>query len=220
MIVMAGDIGGTKTNLGLFIKGKTRPSPKVIETYPSRDAKDLTELIAKFIRNHPAHLDSACFGIAGPVINGRCQTTNLPWIVSENRIQRRFNWPRVRLINDLTATAKAINLLNRRELLPLNHARIRKRQNMALVAPGTGLGQALLIFQNGNHWPIASEGGHTDFAPNTGNEIKLWQHLHRRYGHVSAERVISGPGLANIYSWLKDSGRYREPLWLSRLAPA
>ena len=175
----------------------------------------MTELIAKFIRNHPAHIDSACFGIAGPVINGRCQTTNLPWIVSENRIQRRFNWPRVRLINDLTATAKAINLLNHRELFPLNHARIRKRQNMALVAPGTGLGQALLIFQNGTHWPIASEGGHADFAPNNENGIKLWQHLYQRYGHVSVERVLSGQGLVNIYDALKKMENYREPQWIA-----
>jgi len=215
MIVMAGDIGGTKTNLGLFKKGKTRPSPRVIKTYPSRDAKDLTELIAKFIQRHPARIHGACFGVAGPIINGRCKATNLPWVVSEDRIQRRFKWPHVRLINDLTATAKAINFMHSRELFPLNHARIRKRQNMALVAPGTGLGQALLIFQNGTHWPIASEGGHADFAPNNENEIKLWQHLHRRYGHVSVERVLSGPGLVNIYDTLKKMENYREPEWLA-----
>ena len=145
MIVLAGDIGGTKTNLGLFVKGSPRPLPKVVKTYSSRNAKNLTEILAKFIQHHPARIDGACFGIAGPVVNGRSKATNLPWTVSEEQLRRRFNWPNVRVINDLEAAAHAVPILKSRDLYALNKIRIRKGQTMGLVAPGTGLGQALLV---------------------------------------------------------------------------
>ncbi len=215
MIVLAGDIGGTKTNLGLFVKGKSKPLPKVVKTYSSTNAKDFTEILAKFIQHHPARIDSACFGIAGPVISGRSKATNLPWSVSEEQLRRRFNWPNVRVINDLEATAKAIPILQSRDLYALNKIRIRKGQTIGLVAPGTGLGQALLVFHKGRYFPIASEGGHVDFAPNSAQQVSLWEYLHRKYGHVSAERVASGHGLINIYNWLKSSTNYSEPVWLS-----
>ena len=215
-LVLAGDIGGTKTNLGLFIKGKKRPRPKVFESYSSREAPDLEDIVKRFLERYKTSIDGACFGIAGPVVNGRCKTTNLPWIVSEARIKKRFKWEHVRLINDLTATATAIPLLSGRELYALNRVKVKKGQNLGLIAPGTGLGQTLLVFQNGTYSPISSEGGHADFSPNSENEIRLWRYLHKRFGHVSIERVLSGPGLLNIYSWLKDSGRFREPAWLKQ----
>ncbi|MGD8776527.1 MAG: glucokinase [Syntrophobacterales bacterium] len=216
LFVLAGDIGGTKTNLGFFRQGRTRPAAKVIETYSSREAPNLEWIIARFLDKHQVPVQSACFGIAGPVINGRCQTTNLPWYVAEDKIKKRFEWAHVSLINDLTATAHAIPLLNSRELFRLNKAKSRKGQNLALVAPGTGLGKALLIFRDGEYVPVPSEGGHIDFSPNTEAEIKLWRYLHKRFGHVSVERVLSGPGLVNIYLWLKDTGRHRIPTWLAR----
>ncbi|MGD8370173.1 MAG: glucokinase [Syntrophobacterales bacterium] len=216
LFVLAGDIGGTKTNLGFFRQGRTRPVAKVIETYSSREAPNLEWIIARFLDKHQVPVQSACFGIAGPVINGRCQTTNLPWYVAEDKIKKRFEWAHVSLINDLTATAHAIPLLNSRELFRLNKAKSRKGQNLALVAPGTGLGKALLIFRDGEYVPVPSEGGHIDFSPNTEAEIKLWRYLHKRFGHVSVERVLSGPGLVNIYLWLKDTGRHRIPTWLAR----
>ena len=215
-MVLAGDIGGTKTNLGLFILGKKRPLLKIMETYPSREAPDLENIIARFLKTHPVSVETACFGIAGPVVNGRCKTTNLPWDVSELRLKRRFNWHGARLINDLTATALAVPLLTGRELFPLNGLRALKNRNLALVAPGTGLGEALLIFQEGHHVPIPSEGGHVDFAPFSEEEVELWRYLRSRRHHVSVERLLSGPGLYNIYSWLKDSGRYREPFFLKK----
>jgi len=214
--VLAGDIGGTKTNLGLFLKGKKRPLPMVIETYSSREASGLEDIIKRFFKKHHVSIAGACFGIAGPVVNGHCKTTNLPWNVSEVRIKRRFKWPQVNLINDLTATAHAIPLLNSRELFSLNRNRVRKGENLALVAPGTGLGEALLIFRNGRYIPIPSEGGHADFSPNNNRDIELWQYLHERYGHVSVERILSGQGLYNIYSWLNGTGIYREPAWLKK----
>ena len=215
-VVLAGDIGGTKTHLGLFYKGKTRPLLRMIETYPSQEAPNLESIIEEFLEKHHAAISVACFGIAGPVVNGRCKTTNLPWDVSEARVKRRFKWNRVRLINDLTAMAHAIPLLNSRETPFLNKAKAKRGGNLALLAPGTGLGESLLIFHRGRYVPIPSEGGHVDFSPNNNEEVQLWQYLHAQYGHVSIERILSGPGLFNIYSWLKDSGQYKEPQWLAK----
>ncbi|MBW2641868.1 MAG: glucokinase [Deltaproteobacteria bacterium] len=213
-IVLAGDIGGTKTNLGLFTQGKRRPLPKVIKTFSSPNAPDLEHIIRQFLEIHPASVTHACFGVAGPVVNGKSKTTNLPWNISEDRIKKQFNFHHVRLVNDLTATAMAIPLLKKDEFFPLNQAEPIKGQNLALIAPGTGLGIAMLIYQNDRYFPIPSEGGHADFAPNSEAEIKLWRYLHQHYGHVSIERVVSGSGLVNIYNWLKDSGRLNEPDWL------
>jgi glucokinase len=215
-LVLAGDIGGTKTNLGLFRRGIKRPVLKVAETYPSRRAPSLENIVKSFLEKHQVRVSKACFGIAGPVIGGRVKTTNLPWDVSEARMKRQLQLSHVCLINDLTATALAVPLLNRKELFPLNKAKARKGQNLAIMAPGTGLGTGFLIQWDGKYIPISSEGGHVDFAPNRKAEVELWQYLREKYGHVSIERVISGPGLVNIYFWLKDSGRYREPVWLAR----
>ena len=214
-VVLAGDIGGTKTNLGIFLKGKRRPILKAIETYSSREAPNLEKIIERFLESHYVSIASVFFGIAGPVVNGRCKTTNLHWDVSEDLIKSHFVWGRVRLINDLTATALAIPLLNSRELFPLNKAKALKGRYIGLVAPGTGLGEALLIYREGRYTTVSSEGGHVDFSPNNKDEVKLWHYLHKRFGHVSTERVLSGPGLLNIYSWLKNSGQYKEPAWLA-----
>ena len=214
--VLSGDIGGTKINLGLFVKGKERPVPKVIETFASQNAPDLEHIIRQFLEIHPVPVTQACFGIAGPVIKGKSKITNLPWSISEDRIKKTFDFNHVRLVNDLTATAMAIPLLNKDELYPLNRAASIKEQNLALIAPGTGLGKAMLIYQNGRYLPVPSEGGHADFAPNNEAEMKLWQYLYQHYGHVSIERVVSGSGLVNIYNWLNDSGRFSEPEWLKQ----
>ncbi len=208
--VMAGDIGGTKTNLGLFVAGKARPKARVTATFASGSARSLEEIIAQMLKRHPAKIKSACFGIAGPVINGESRTTNLPWVVSEKKLEKQFGFQRVRLINDLGTTALAVPLLSHREVKALNGVRIRKGHNIGLVAPGTGLGKALLIYSGGRYRPVASEGGHVSFAPSDKAEIDLWHYLHARFGHVSAERVLSGQGLVNIYDWLKSSGRFTE----------
>ena len=216
MLVLAGDVGGTKTNLGLFPKGKKRPVPKVVETFSSQNAPDLEHIIRQFLEIHKVRVTHACFGIAGPVVNGKSKTTNLPWDVSEDRIKKQFNFHYVKLVNDLTATAMAIPLLSSDEYFSLNQADSPKDRNLALIAPGTGLGKAMLIYQNGRYLPVPSEGGHADFAPNNEAQTELWRYLHQRFGHVSIERVISGSGLVNIYNWLKDSGRLNEPEWLKQ----
>jgi glucokinase len=213
-MVLAGDIGGTKTHLGLFAKGKKRPLLKVMNTYPSQEAVGLGDIVDQFLGEYGNSVDKACFGIAGPVRKGRVQTTNLAWEVSEVRLRRRFGWSEVRLINDLAATAQAIPLLEGKEVCSLNKARAEKGGTVGLVAPGTGLGMALLVCTGNGVIPVSSEGGHMDFGPNNREEVSLYQHLRERFGHVSAERVVSGPGLHYIYRWLKDSGRYKEPAWL------
>jgi glucokinase len=141
--------------------------------------------------------------------------TNLSWTISENKIKKDFKWEHVRLINDLTATVQSIPLLTSLEAVSLGKGIAVKEGNIGLIAPGTGLGMALLIQKENGYVPVASEGGHTDFAPGNEMEVALWKYLNQRLGHVSLERVLSGGGLFNIYSWLKDSGRFQEPDWLA-----
>jgi glucokinase len=197
--------------------GKKRPEPLVLESFPSRDAPRLENIVDRFLKRNPAPISSASFGIAGPVINGQCKTTNLPWVVSKARMKRRFHWRQFRLLNDLAAAALAIPLLRRSELVSLNKGMRQKQGNVALLSPGTGLGQAMLVFQDGKYVPLSSEGGHVSFSPTTEEEIELWRYLRKNFDHVSVERVLSGPGLVNIYSWLRDSGRFEEPPWLKEL---
>ncbi|MBW1895481.1 MAG: glucokinase [Deltaproteobacteria bacterium] len=215
VFVLAGDVGGTKTNLGLFVRGKKRPVLKVFETYPSTEAPNLESIVDRFLERHKVAVSSACFGVAGPVKKGRCKTTNLPWDVSAIKLKNRFKWEEACLVNDLTATAYAVPLMTKRELFTLNPVRAPKRETLGLVAPGTGLGMALMVWNDGRHVPVPSEGGHSSFAPNSKDEAALWQYLHARVGHVSAERVLSGPGLFVIYCWLKFTGQAKEPKWLA-----
>jgi len=210
---LAGDIGGTKTNIGLFEPGKRRPRLKTMRTYASRDAKGLETILEHFAKKHALSPASAAFGIAGPVVSGRSRTTNLPWVVSETRIRNYFGWKKVRLLNDLAATALSVPFLHGNQICPLNQERGQRHGPIGVVAPGTGLGEALLVYQDHHYVPISSEGGHVDFAPRTEEEVSLWHYLHGQFGHVSVERVLSGQGLVNIYQWLKNSGRYQEPGW-------
>jgi glucokinase len=210
-IVLAGDVGGTKTTLGLFFNDDGRPALKAMETFSSPDAPDLEYIIREFLHIRSASVNRACFGVPGPVIDGKSKTTNLPWDVSQDRIKKQFSFQHVRIINDLTATAMAVPILKTNEFFPLNQATSKKGRQIGLVAPGTGLGTAMLTCHEDRYIAISSEGGHSDFAPNNEPEAELWQYLHRRYGHVSSERVVSGTGLVNIYEWLKNSGRIDEP---------
>jgi glucokinase len=215
-LILAGDVGGTKTHLGLFQRGKRRPTPRVVETYTSSEAPGLETLILRFLNAHRVSVTSACFGVAGPVEKGRSLLTNLSWTISENKIKKDFKWEHVRLINDLTATVRAIPLLTSLEVASLGTGTVVKEGNIGLIAPGTGLGMALLIRTENGYVPVPSEGGHTDFGPNNEMEVGLWRYLNQDLGHVSVERVLSGGGLFNIYSWLRDSGHFQEPDWLAK----
>ncbi len=200
--LLAGDVGGTKTVLGLFRADAGRLQAVAEKTYDSRAAGGLEELAEDLLNRHPASVAAACFGIAGPVAAGAVRLTNLGWHISEKDLRERFGWHRVRLINDLAATGLAVLWLSERERYVLKGACADREGTIALVAPGTGLGQALLVRESGRLLPVASEGGHVDFAPTDETEIRLWRFLRRRYGHVSVERVLSGPGLVLIHEWL------------------
>ncbi len=213
---LAGDIGGTKTNLGIFVRGKRRPLLKYFNSYPSREYKCLEDIIDLFLSENSYKVYKACFGIAGPVENGRCKTTNFPWDAHESRIKKSFKLKKVRLINDLSAMAVSVPYLTRSEIFSINRSRPEKNGNISLIAPGTGLGQALLVYSNGGYIPVPSEGGHVDFAPGNELEAGLLECLWKEYGHVSIERIISGIGILNIYNYLKSTGKYSEPRWLSK----
>ncbi|WP_051184667.1 glucokinase [Desulfatiglans anilini] len=212
-MMLAGDIGGTKTVLGLFRRGAARPVLQVSETWLSSAAQGVAEHVERFLERHPAEVQGAVLAMAGPVIDGVCKTTNLPWRVSEKELEARFGW-RVRLINDLAAAGCFVPFLESGEVYALNEAKPRARDAIALIAPGTGLGNAFLTFVDGQYRPFASEGGHMDFAPADEEQLEVWRCLARRFGHVSVERVASGRGLLNLFASLREIGGYSIPDWL------
>lgn len=214
--VLAGDVGGTKTNLGLFRIGRGRPRLIATESYTNPKRSGLEGLIEALLTGHPAAVQAACFGVAGPVRGGVCKATNLPWVVSERGISKRFSWPRVLLVNDLAATAKALPVLRPAELAAINKGKPERDGNVGIVAPGTGLGMALAVFRGGAMHVVASEGGHVDFAPRTTLQIELLQDLLRTMPHVSIERLTSGPGLVTIHRWLRKHRETPAPEWLTQ----
>lgn len=236
-MILAGDIGGTKTNLGLFEWKTARVEPIRLESFHSADYSSLDDILKEFLTppkpptpidqlesepapepavpSEPVKIDAACFGVAGPVINNHCHTTNLPWVVDGPSIGKQFDIPHVRLLNDLEAMAHGLLLLRPDEFEVLNAGTPPPyKQALALIAAGTGLGEAILFWNGTKFQPVSSEGGHADFAPNNDNEIELLRYLRGHYLHVSYERVLSGPGLQAIYEYLRDSKK-NEPTWLS-----
>jgi glucokinase len=214
-MILAGDIGGTKTVLGLFEEaGETLRAARE-ETFPSRSHGALEEILDRFLGSGPRPvIRVACFGVAGPVVDGRSRTTNLPWELDEVALARRVGAPRAKLLNDLEAAAYGMLFLAPGDLRTLHPGAGQSRGNIAVIAAGTGLGEAMLYWGGDRYHPIASEGGHADFAPRTDREMELLGYLRREFGHVSYERLLSGPGLFNIYRFLRDSGYAEEPAWL------
>ena len=195
---LIGDIGGTKTHLALVEEnGKMAKDYK----FPSKDYPHLLAIIEEFLQSSKDTIDKACFGIAGPVKNGRCQATNLPWVVDTKELSKSLNIPFVHLMNDLEANAWGINVLKDDQLCILNKGS-EEGGNRCLISAGTGLGEAGIYYDGKGHLPFATEGGHTDFGPRNDIEIQLLQYLIQKYGHVSSERILSGPGLANVYCFL------------------
>ncbi len=213
-MILAGDIGGTNTRLAVFDDASPVLKPLNIEIFHSAQHAGLEEIAVAYVEKHRFSLTNACFGIAGPVRNGICETPNLPWVVSEVNVARRLGLPSVRLLNDLEANAYGIAELDAADFTVLSEGTPGQQGNYALISAGTGLGEAGLVFENGKHRPFPSEGGHADFAPRNELEIELLRYLLPRFDHVSYERVLSGPGLHNIYNFLRDTGRAAEPDWL------
>jgi glucokinase len=221
--VLAGDIGGTKTRLAVFEVAGTHLESVRERTYPSGDYPTLTDIIEDFLGAGDTRPDAASFGVAGPVREGVVDVTNLPWRINAAEIAARFHIPRVTLLNDLEANAWGLQALGAGDFHTLSAGETDPAGNAAVIAAGTGLGEAGLYRDGERYRPFPTEGGHTGFSPGSELEIELLRFLMARYGHVSWERVVSGPGLVNIHDflvhyrkhavadWLKDEMRENDP---------
>ena len=201
-MLLAGDIGGTKTLLGLFDPTGARPRPIAVRAFGSLEYDDLPPMIDEFMhdpRVGDSRVDAACFGVAGPVIGEAAKPTNVPWTVDARAVGTAFRLPRVSLLNDLEAMAYAVPVLQPSEVHVLQDGEALRGGNIALIAAGTGLGEALLHNVNGKFIPSPSEGGHADFAARTDREIAILRALTKEYGRVDVEHVVSGRGLLNIH---------------------
>lgn len=214
-MILAGDIGGTNARLAVFEASEGQGLRKIVEAdYRARDYGTLAEIVTAFVTSHPLRLEHACFGVAGPVRQGRAAIANLPWIVEASALAELLELPEVFLINDLEALAYAVDALPPADFAVLKSGAAEAAGNTALIAAGTGLGQAGLYWDGERHHPFACEGGHADFAPRNELEMELLRYLTRKFGRVSCERVVSGPGLHNVYMFLRDTGRAKEPAWV------
>lgn len=202
MTILAGDIGGTKTHLALFGE---RHKILFEKKFASKEYSSLLDIVKEFLKEHPAPISRACFGIAGPIVHGRCTATNLPWIIETSTFVQELGTKQVFLINDLVANAYGLRTLAPDEFAVLNPGSPDSVGNQALVSAGTGLGEAGLFWDGKEHHPFSSEGGHTDFGPRDELEMEFLRYLKMRFGaHVSYERILSGPGLYNLYHFLID----------------
>ena len=214
-IILAGDVGGSKTVLAAFSRVDGLLRPLAQDVFASPEFPNLSAVIERFLAGRQLLPTAAAFGIAGPVINGRVQATNLPWLVDESALSSSLDGIPVRLLNDLAALAHAIPILPSTDVETIHAGEPAPQGALAVIAPGTGLGESFLVWEAGGYRVLASEGSHADFAPNDELQAELLAWLRPRFGHVSWERVCSGSGIPNIYAFLKDSGRWPEPPWLA-----
>lgn len=216
-MILAGDIGGTNARLALYGLEDNTLQRRCSETYSSADYESIIDIINVFKNEYPGKITGACFGIPGPVVNGKVKTTNLSWTVNEEAIAQSLQISSVRLVNDLAAITAAVPHLTSEQVIEVYAGKPGEdtEKKCAVLAPGTGLGVGFIARAFGRTQVFASEGGHTDFAPNTELEIELLKYLRTKYKHVSYERMLSGPGLVNIYNFLKDTGYAQEPAELA-----
>lgn len=213
--ILAGDIGGTNARLAVFEAGDRDFEITAAKTYPARDYPDLETILARFLGETGLHPSVACLGVAGVIRRGVVEMVNLPWRVDAAVLSRKLAIPVVRLLNDLEAAAWGVEALEPAGEEILLEGEPDLEGNRCLCSPGTGLGEAGMVYTPEGHLPFRSEGGHVNFAPRDDLEIDLLRHLLERYGHVSYERVLSGPGLGTLYRFLRDTGRGTEPAWLA-----
>lgn len=214
-MLLAGDIGGTKTDLAIFSSDRGPRSPLAEGTFPSANYASLEALAGEFLDKVRLSITGASFGVAGPVVAGRAKVTNLPWQIDAERLGSTLRVTRVDVINDLDAIAHAIPLLEPADLQTLSAGAPIRGGAIAVIAPGTGLGEAFLTWDGRKYQAHPSEGGHADFAPTNARELDMLRFLQERFDHVSYERVCSGRGLPNIYAYLKQTGDAEEPAWLA-----
>jgi glucokinase len=214
-MLIAGDSGGTKLHFGLFSgeRGPRRPLTEAI--YPSGDHRSLEEAVTRFVHETGHRATEAVLAVAGPVLEGKARITNLPWAIDEDRLRKTFKIKSLRVINDVEATASFVPFLHKSDLVTLQEGNPVRHGAKAMIAPGTGLGEAFLAWDGKRYRAFASEGGHADFAPSTALEDELLATLRDLHGHVSYELVCSGIGIANLYRYMRDRGHAEEPGWLA-----
>lgn len=206
-MLLAGDVGGTKTILAQYEKSTEGLERVRDRLFPSADYASLDEIVAEFLSDQTVPLEAACFGVAGPVFDGASRITNLPWVIEERSLAATMGVARVKLLNDLQAMSLGLLRLGPEEWLELNPHAEPGPGNRAVIAAGTGLGEAILYWDGLNYHPLATEGGHTDFAPTDSLEEGLLRHLREQFGgHVSYERILSGCGIACLYGYLRTLG--------------
>lgn len=213
-MILAGDIGGTNARLALFNIEDGQLALQANAVYPSRSASQFAEIIAQFRQEYPAAISSCCIGIAGPVNDGFCSATNLPWDLDANVLAQQCQIDRVTLLNDLEANAYGISVLKPADLLTISAGRAGASGNCAVIAAGTGLGEAGMFWDGSHHIPFASEGGHCDFGPRSDLQYELATYLQRRLGHVSYETILCGDGLTHTYDFIIQRSGVVEPPWL------
>lgn len=215
-MILVGDIGGTNTRLALVRKDDAGQFQLgTLMTFPSRRYRGLHEIVEQFLQKQQVSVVAACFGVAGPVKRGRCATMNLTWVVDEREMARALGIAHVSVINDLESMAYGVACLRPQDIEVIQPGVPDAEGHAVIVAPGTGLGEAGMYWDGKQHHPIATEGGHADFAPRNQLEMELLSYLLKEFDHVSYERVVSGPGLVNIYRFLRDTQRGEEPAWLA-----
>ncbi len=220
-MLLAGDIGGTKVNLAIFSSEAGPLAPLEEAVFPSADYPDLEAVVHEFLDQVTMEIDpeagaaTAVFGVAGPVVEGRASVTNLPWVLDETQLEASLPFSSVHLLNDLVSVAYAVPILEAEDIHTLNVGDAAAGGAIAVVAPGTGLGEAFLTWDGVDYQAHPSEGGHADFAPADPLQVALLRYLMDRFGHVSNERACSGLGIPNIYAFLKDTGYAEEPAWLA-----
>jgi glucokinase len=202
-MLLAGDVGGTKTLLGLFQRAPRRPIPVAVEAFPTNEFSTFTEMLDAFatIINTPFTVEAAAIGVAGPVVDQKASLTNVVWNVSAAEICSRFTCTRTHLLNDLEAMANSVEVLEPHEMVELQRGHVRTDGNAVVIAAGTGLGESYLHRVNGRLRPVPSEGGHADFAARTDREIDLLRTLRAKHGRVEVEHILCGPGLLNLYEF-------------------
>jgi glucokinase len=209
-MLLAGDIGGTKTDLAIYSLGDGPHAPLAQTQFKSADYPSLQAMVAEFLAQVSLSVDVASFDVAGPVIDGHVKTTNLPWTMDESSLARELNVKSVHLMNDLEAVARSIPVLRPTDVVTLHEGRPVPNGTIAVIAPGTGLGESFLTWDGGRYQAHGSEGGHSDFAPTDERQTRLLTFLLPRFGHVGFERVCSGIGVPNIYEYLRDEEKLPE----------
>jgi glucokinase len=213
-MILAGEIGATRTRLAAFQKEGSRLQMVVEKTYMSHEHSGLSEIITAFIMTEGIGVHQACFGVAGPVRRGRCEVLNLGWIIDSRDLAKQLKLDAVGMLNDLEAYAYGIDGLDSKDLVTLNEGSEDAEGNRAVISARTGLGVAGLYWDGFRHHPFAGEGGHTDFGPRNILETELLAYLQKKYGRISYERIVSGLGIKNIYDFLRDARKAEEPQWL------